>query len=332
MKHLNEIRKYVRKLILEVTQEQKPSLWYHGSKNEFDVFKTKKGTLFDYNYTSPIFLTSDYDFAKLYAGQKAPAVYVVKILAKNIMEFRSLPNAYNLFMYSEKGIKDESFSEKEYSDGNKLMQTIEEKFPSENQDRVYNNIISGDYSSIEQIWVYDWLKKNKYDGAYVLEAGVLNVFVFSLKNISIIKKTQPLNEENNNPHLKKVLPKYKLRYPKTNMFVIVNIDKLLRKHKEDNPSYAFDNRETSNYPSRIDKAKKYWTDYAEDSRQIELKTGKRNDFWEPLSFEAPYVQIFNNKLGFSDGRHRVIAMKELGYTDIIIEIPKNQESLFAELT
>jgi hypothetical protein len=50
-----------------------------------------------------------------------------------------------------------------------------------------------------------------------------------------------------------------------------------------------------------------------------------------MQFEAPLVNINNNRLGFSDGRHRVISMKELGYDDVIIEVPKNQIHLFDEL-
>jgi len=139
-------------------------------------------------------------------------------------------------------------------------------------------------------------------------------------------KNQNLSE-NNLPNMQSMLPKYKLRYPQDNALIIVNIDKLLARHKMDEPEYAFSTRETSDYPGRVERAKKYWVDYAEDSRPIFPKDGTRKD-WGNMAFEAPYISIWEGKLEFSDGRHRVIAMKELGYKNIIIEIPKDQIRLF----
>lgn len=132
------------------------------------------------------------------------------------------------------------------------------------------------------------------------------------------------------PPMQSMLPKYSLRYPKNNKLIIVNINKLLDKHNEDEPNYAFDSREKADYPSRIDRAKEYWLKYAVDQRPISPKDGLRKN-WGNMTFEAPYVSFTNGKLGFSDGRHRTIAMKELGYDNIIIEIPKSQENLFKNL-
>jgi len=151
-----------------------------------------------------------------------------------------------------------------------------------------------------------------------------------LENWDIIDKKIMTLSENNLPDMQSMLSKYKLRYPKDNVLIIVNINKLLARHKHDEPDYAFDSKETSNYPGRVDRAKEYWTNYANDPRPISPKDGTRND-WGDMTFEAPYVSIYNGKLGFSDGRHRVIAMKELGYDDIVIEVPKDQIHQFMEL-
>jgi hypothetical protein len=139
-----------------------------------------------------------------------------------------------------------------------------------------------------------------------------------------------INETSEFPKMDSMFSKYKLRYPKTNTFIKVNINKLLDRHKKDEPSYAFDTKETSNYPSRVDKAKDFWINFSNDQRYINTKTNERTN-WGKVDFEAPYVLINNGKLGFSDGRHRTIAMKELGYDDIIIEIPKSQIQLFNDL-
>lgn len=137
-------------------------------------------------------------------------------------------------------------------------------------------------------------------------------------------------DRDNYPDVDNMFSKYKLRYPKNNMLIKVNIDKLLRRHMKDEPDYAFDNKESSNYPGRVDRAKEFWIDYSKDQRYMDLHTKERKN-WGKVVFEAPYITIENGKLGFSDGRHRTIAMKELGYSDIIIEVPKKQANLFDEL-
>jgi len=172
-------------------------------------------------------------------------------------------------------------------------------------------------------------KKIKPNSAKELKKLWLSVHK-PIENRDIIDKKVMTLSETELPDMKSMLKKYKLRYPKDNTLVIVNIDKLLARHKHDEPHYAFKTRETSDYPRRVDRAKEYWTNYAEDPRPISPKDGTRKN-WENMTFEAPYVTIYNSKLGISDGRHRIIAMKELGYDDIIIEVPKSQIMQFMEL-
>ena len=162
-------------------------VWYHGSKYNFDKFKLKIGTLLDANYISPIFLTSNLEFAKSHAGYSTPYIYYIKVLTNNIMDFRELPTTYELLMYFDKGKKNADISLKYYELGNSLLNYIENKFPDDNIDRLYNDLLDGDYSSIEQTWVYDWLKQNNYDGAYVIETKILNLLIFDESKIKIIK-------------------------------------------------------------------------------------------------------------------------------------------------
>lgn len=159
--------------------------------------------------------------------------------------------------------------------------------------------------------------------------------IFNNRKIKVIdkkeiKKSKLSLSENKLPDVHPMLKKYKLRYPKNNTLIVVNINKLLARHKHDDPDYAFDTRETSDYPGRVERAKEYWTNYAEDPRPISPKDGTRKN-WGDMTFEAPYITIDDGRLGFSDGRHRTIAMKELGYDNIIIEVPKSQIKLFDEL-
>lgn len=175
---------YYTSLLAESSESNR--LWYHGSKNKFDKFKLKTGTLLDANYTSPIFLSSSEDFAKEYAGHQTPYVYTVKILTDNIMDFRNLPSTYDLEMYNVKGKLNSKSDVKFYEIGNQLLEYIEDKFPDDYTDRMYDNLLDGDYSSIEQDWVYDWLKENNYDGAYVIETRELNVFIFDDSVLKIL--------------------------------------------------------------------------------------------------------------------------------------------------
>jgi hypothetical protein len=64
-----------------------------------------------------------------------------------------------------------------------------------------------------------------------------------LKNWDIIDKK--IISENSLPNLNSLMNRYQLRYPQKNILTIVNIDKLLAKHKLDNPEYAFDTSKTS---------------------------------------------------------------------------------------
>jgi hypothetical protein len=162
------------------------NIWYHGSKEKFDKFKLKNGTLFDINYKSPIFLTSNVEFAKYYAGNYSPYIYKVKVLTDNILDFRELPSTYDLLMYYEKNKINTDIKVKYYEIGQNLLDYIEDKFHDDDIDRKYNNLLDGDYSSIEQTWVYDWLKLNNYDGAYIIETKELNLLIFDDSKIKIL--------------------------------------------------------------------------------------------------------------------------------------------------
>jgi hypothetical protein len=184
------LREFVEKIVNEVLNEQNTSnnnIWYHGSEENFDKFKITKGTLFDADYESPIFLTSNIEFAKYYAGGKAPYIYKVKVLTDNIMDFRELPSSYDLLMYYEKNKINNEIKVEYYKIGKNLLDYLDSTFPPDvDTDRKYNNLLDGDYSSIEQIWVYDWLKLNNYDGTYIIETKVLNLFIFDENKIKIL--------------------------------------------------------------------------------------------------------------------------------------------------
>jgi hypothetical protein len=184
-----KLKKLLEDSVLEHLNEQHTAnnnIWYHGSKEKFDKFKIKNGTLFDANYKSPIFLTSNIEFAKYYAGSYTPYIYKIKVLTDNIMDFRELPSTYDLLMYYEKNKINSDIKPEYYEIGKNLEEFIEHKFPDDDIDKKYNNLLDGDYSSIEQTWVYDWLKLNNYDGAYIIETKELNLLIFDDSKIKIL--------------------------------------------------------------------------------------------------------------------------------------------------
>ena len=110
--------------------------------------------------------------------------------------------------------------------------------------------------------------------------------------------------------------------------LFVDIDTLLKIHSEDQPNYDILKKENQ-IGNRVEKAKEFIKNYINDDRIIIPKTGKRTNI--KVRFEPSIVYIFNDKLSFEDGRHRVLAAKEMGLKKVAIEISKDQIDLFKAL-
>jgi hypothetical protein len=124
--------------------------------------------------------------------------------------------------------------------------------------------------------------------------------------------------------------KYKMIYPGKNIMLLVDIDKFLNRFKQDDPDFYIDVNTTIPFSSgRITKAIDYISKYAEDNRWINPKTNERMDY--EVVFEPTLASIYDGKLGVTDGRHRILAQKKLGYTNTYIEVPKEQKELFNNL-
>ena len=165
---------------LNETNINNDNIWYHGSKIKFDKFKLKQGTLFDIDYTSPIFLTSNINFAKAYAGDYTPYIYTIKLLTDNIMDFRKLPEEYDI---KEDDIIANNLINFIYDNWDNTKYNFYWGYP----EKCYSNLLSGEYSEVERTWVYDWLKLNNFDGAYLIETGELNVLIFDESSIEILE-------------------------------------------------------------------------------------------------------------------------------------------------
>lgn len=123
---------------------------------------------------------------------------------------------------------------------------------------------------------------------------------------------------------------YKLRHPNSNTLIFVDVDKILKRHAEDDPEFEITNKKNQ-IGNRVAKAKNYINDYINDDRWINPKTGERSEkHYDKMTFEPSVASFYNGRLGFEDGRHRIMAAKELGLKKISLEIPKNQINIFKE--
>jgi len=121
--------------------------------------------------------------------------------------------------------------------------------------------------------------------------------------------------------------KYDLRH-KNDILIFVDVNKLLDRHLEDDPNFSILKKENQ-IGNRVEKAKEFIKNYIHNDRVINPKTGERTKY--EIRFEPSIVDIYNNKLSFGDGRHRVLAAKEMGLKEVAIEIRKDKLGLFQEL-
>jgi hypothetical protein len=130
----------------------------------------------------------------------------------------------------------------------------------------------------------------------------------------------------------KYIPKerYVMVRPGSNALVLVDIDKFLSRLKKDDP-YFYIGADTKIKTSqeRIKKSMEYITNYAENPKMFHPKTGERWNY--DIMFEPTEASIYENKLGVTNGRHRMVALKNLGFTHAYIEVPKEQKDLFNDL-
>jgi hypothetical protein len=137
---------------------------------------------------------------------------------------------------------------------------------------------------------------------------------------TISKKAAPVAKEKAAPTLRDV--EFTMRRPEKNEIVFVPIDALLKKHAADQPSLDIQ-KEGNRIKGRVEKAKEFLKNYLNDQRAINPKTGERMK--SKVTFEPSVVDIDENgKISFEDGRHRVLAAKELGITEVPIEVPKGK--------
>jgi len=101
--------------------------------------------------------------------------------------------------------------------------------------------------------------------------------------------------------------KWDLRNSEKNVLMFVDVDRLLQVHSQDQPSYDILKKENQ-IGNRVVQAEDF------------LKKNLHTD----ISFLPSSVYVENGKISFEDGRHRVLAAKNLGIKKVAIEVSKEQ--------
>lgn len=85
--------------------------------------------------------------------------------------------------------------------------------------------------------------------------------------------------------------KYKLRFPKTNTLVWVSPEKVMKRLTTDDPSYDVQNPR-NRIGNRLERATEFLQKYWDDPSRI---------------FEPSMISFYEDRLSFTDGRHRMLA-------------------------
>lgn len=132
----------------------------------------------------------------------------------------------------------------------------------------------------------------------------------------------------------KFIPKerYVMVRPESNALVLLNIDKFLSRLKTDDPDFYIDaNTKIKTSQERIKKSMDYITNYAENSKITHFKTIECLGCYDVM-LEPTEAGIYNGKLGVINGRHRMVALKNLKFTHTYIEVPKEQIEFFKDFS
>jgi hypothetical protein len=127
----------------------------------------------------------------------------------------------------------------------------------------------------------------------------------------------------------KYIPKerYAMVRPKSNTLVLVNIDKFLSRLKMEDPDYYIGvDTKVKISQERIRQSMDYVVKYADNPKIFHPKTGERWVY--DMMLEPTVAGIYDGKLGVTNGRHRMVALKKLNFTHAYIEVPKEQGELF----
>lgn len=293
-----------------------------------NVYRMFKSKLIDFNYIDKHKIgDGDYRFGDdYYQFEKDDFVFTIrmeKITPEVGDEYIFIREYYEKVLLDKKQVG--SNLNNLYSFFKNLLENPENKDEIENIKKAFNFLIKFhkdlDLLGIRDYTIFD-IKKDHIGYKMVdgkKELCLIDIWISDDINPNIFN-VKTLKEENdfnfNNIDLK-------LRFPKTHKVIFVSPEKLLKIHGEHQPDFDVRNKKNQ-IGNRVEKAKQYIIDYNKDQRWIHpIKKTRSNSTF--VNFEPSVVEInLNNKIGFIDGRHRVLAAYELGIDKVPIEVPKDQ--------
>lgn len=109
--------------------------------------------------------------------------------------------------------------------------------------------------------------------------------------------------------------KFSVEYPDT-VLILVNVDKLMKRLKKDNPDFYVDpNTDLKYHKNKIVKAMEFFKKNVIEGGTIE-------------GYHPPFITFSDKKLGVVEGRHRLAAIYNLGFVDTYIEVLESQVERF----
>jgi hypothetical protein len=109
--------------------------------------------------------------------------------------------------------------------------------------------------------------------------------------------------------------KFSNDYPNT-VLILVNVDKLMKRLKQDNPDFYVDpNTNLKYHKDKIVKAMDFFKKNVIEGETIE-------------GYHPPFITFSGNELGVVEGRHRLAAIYNLGFGDTYIEVLESQVEMF----
>lgn len=161
------------------------AIWYHGTEKHHGTLKVQTQHTFGTGASrTPLFFSPDKAFARMYAQGPEGVIYTARLTLKKTFSGDSLvhddarywPPEYDELTTVGKRLYDDLEDGKVFSD-----------IDADDVPETLAYIAREAYDIIETTEFKRWLKRNGYDSAYVTGDGPRNVFVFSPKQVDVIK-------------------------------------------------------------------------------------------------------------------------------------------------
>jgi len=175
----------------------KNDVWYHGSPQRFDRFRSQVGRKFGTGESEvPIFLTKDVDFAAMYAGPSGGYIYTVIPHVERTFDAKAFvvsdrywPPPPDALTEDGQAFYDDLVNNRIFPEliryGTRYEDDDEWRSMHDSQG-AYASIFARDYDTMETTEMKRWMQAHGYDSFYVRGDGPNNLAVFDPERIEIL--------------------------------------------------------------------------------------------------------------------------------------------------